>query len=118
VIHPVLDPLLVTKPPNWFVVYFLLRWGRVVYIGTTTGIPWERIRSHRLDPVKNFNKTVYFLRCEDVATMRAEERKWIGLLRPVHNKKFNPSYNPKHLAWGWNASERRMGVEAWKVSSD
>jgi hypothetical protein len=105
-IHPELDGRLVLDPPNWRVVYFLVRRRRVVYIGTTIGLPWERIAVHRNDPLKRFDRDVYFLPCVGDADMREQERHWIGVLRPVHNSRYNPTYCRKYMAWGTNPSDR------------
>lgn len=100
-IHPELDGRLTTEQPNDFVVYFIIRGGQVVYIGSTAGIPWERIDTHRRDPMKVFD-AVYYLQCPGIGRrgLRALEKQWIGILRPVHNRQHNPSYDPRQPSWG------------------
>jgi len=72
-------------------VYFLIRDGRVMYVGQTTDLP-GRISSHRLagkqDPARCFDST-YYLPTEEASLLELE-RRYIILFAPSWNVQGNP----------------------------
>jgi len=84
-------------PPDGPGVYFLIRDGQIVYVGSSVW-PSRRVWSHAHCPGKNFAESV-FLAVPDDQLVEAE-RHWIRTLRPVHNKAHNPSPDPASAGWG------------------
>lgn len=64
-------------------IYFLLKKGKVVYIGQTTNI-WGRIIGHQVS-YKDFDK-IRFIPCYGRRIRLKYERRWIRKFRPKFNK--------------------------------
>lgn len=84
-------------PPEGCGLYFLIRDGDIVYIGSST-YPSKRVWVHQHGPEKNFTEFV-FLAVEEERLIETE-RHWIGTICPVHNKQYNPRRDDRFPGWG------------------
>lgn len=86
-------------PPPGAGVYFLIRSGTIVYIGSSRW-PSKRVWSHARcrKTRKVFDQAVY-LPVGDPMQLLPTERSLIACIRPVYNQAANP--NPSPWAGGW-----------------
>ncbi len=71
------------KYKNLDCVYFLMKGKRIVYIGQTTDLP-SKIKFHRSDNVKNFDKIFYIID-KDRYYLNSVERQYIQKFKPKYN---------------------------------
>jgi hypothetical protein len=82
-----------------------------VYVGESEW-PTDRVRRHRLSPWKAFDSVVYLPVAK--ADLPSVERHWILRIRPVHNRVFNPTFDPsKHACWGDGSPIPPAAAKPW-----
>jgi hypothetical protein len=102
------------NPPEGCGLYFLIRDGAVVYIGSSE-YPSKRAWAHSQDRSKVFDAVVFLAVPDD--QLLETEKHWIRTLCPVHNKAHNPRPDPDSVGWGGDPAYCmvRLPTECWHV---
>jgi excinuclease UvrABC nuclease subunit len=96
---PSLAAVATETPPEGCGLYFLIRSGVIVYVGSSRH-PSRRVWSHqRSRKVRKLFDAVVYLPVEDPKDLLDIEVRWIRAIRPIYNQAGNPS----RAAWagGW-----------------
>lgn len=95
-------------------IYFLVRDGQVVYVGSSAH-PSRRCYGHERCAGKEFDYVVFL--AADEAERESVERHWIRTLCPAHNKAHNPRPDPNSPGWGASVSAK-WGPRTYRLLPD
>ncbi len=78
-------------------IYFLMKRGICIYIGRTE-LPTKRILCHKNKRKRQFDSVLWLV--IEWGQTEEKEKELIGLIRPKHNKQYNPEPDENALSWG------------------